>query len=261
MSRNKGKHHPSKAGTPGQGTGNANGAGREHEKPKKRFWRDYASIEKLNTVLALCAVVSSVVSIGLLYIAKGAFTISKDALRDVQRAFVFVKSVQITGDSLTDQLPNLPALVIPTYENTGDTPAKNFRLVANMCSRNTMLPDDFSFPDFQAAPKPLVLGPRATTSTLLPLDRAGLHEVYTGRKFLYVWGWVRYDDVFGTPHRLEFCEQFRGLHFQGPKADITKAEALFDLCQRHNCEDEGCPENGWGNNSDPAGCPPQAKPN
>jgi hypothetical protein len=92
-------------------------------------------------------------------------------------------------------------------ENGGKTPTRKAIVNINWELRDSNLPDDFSFPDGDLA-EAAAIGARGTFGTpgfFISNADAGL--IVAKRKWLYIWGWIDYDDVFeGTPrHRTEFC--------------------------------------------------------
>lgn len=100
----------------------------------------------------------------------------------------------------------------PLWQNSGATPSKNLRNHTGCEIRNTPLPRGFDFN--QGDESTGLIPPKATLSgglapaipgaAITPRD---ILDVQAGRKFLYVWGWAKYYDVFpGTKeHMTRFC--------------------------------------------------------
>jgi hypothetical protein len=166
--------------------------------------------------------------------------LTKDALVYTQRAFVFVRNGQISigKDFQTEKIKNFKASV--TWENSGDTPTKNLRLMINLAVRPDILPDDFDFPDYEIGDIPTLLGPKASTSSAaLELTREQMRAVREGEAHLYIWGWAEYDDVFpGTKrHRTEFCQKW---WIGGDLINPGKFSAGFTWHHQHNGADGEC---------------------
>jgi hypothetical protein len=105
----------------------------------------------------------------------------------------------------------------PILRNGGDTPTRKMRMYVNCEIRNTALPAGYSFSphDSTAVDINIVEGmippkidlqggvvPRGAAVT--PQD---ILDAQQGKKFIYVWGWVEYFDVFpNTPkHITRYC--------------------------------------------------------
>lgn len=97
-------------------------------------------------------------------------------------------------------------------KNFGQTPAYGI-----VCQRGTMdgpwpIPDDFCFPedDTYIIETGASLPPGATTS--FPIFKEGqsvsqkaFDEIMAGSATFYIWGRIKYRDVFGRLHRTNFC--------------------------------------------------------
>lgn len=141
-------------------------------------------------------------------------SLTKEALIADKRAFIFADSLF----SLWEQGDNPDSYnwrFRPVWRNSGDTPTKNLEIHSYCSLRNTALPDNF---DFSRADKHQIgggllgpksslnggLAPQSPNAAITPQD---IIDVQAGRKFLYLWGYARYNDVFpGTPrHITRFC--------------------------------------------------------
>jgi hypothetical protein len=102
----------------------------------------------------------------------------------------------------------------PVILNTGNTPARNLRYRINADILPTILPDDFRFP----------LPPRLANggNNILGSQRDGTICAMVGRRVppeqvsdikagigqsLYVWGAIRYEDIFGKTHTCTFAQR------------------------------------------------------
>jgi hypothetical protein len=102
----------------------------------------------------------------------------------------------------------------PIWQNSGDTPTKDMRMHTSCELRNTPLPSGFDFGRATTQVGTGFLGPRATTTgsqapnfPMASLTPQNLRDVQQGTLFLYLWGWVRYFDVFPNTkeHITRFC--------------------------------------------------------
>ncbi|HEY5239252.1 MAG TPA: hypothetical protein VIJ62_12785 [Rhizomicrobium sp.] len=102
----------------------------------------------------------------------------------------------------------------PLWQNSGDTAAEEVLLVVTCEVRNSILPAKYDFENALAGqiPTPGLLPPKTTFGgglapagfAITPQDIA---DAQAGNKFIYLYGWVRYLDVFpGTrEHLTRFC--------------------------------------------------------
>jgi hypothetical protein len=102
----------------------------------------------------------------------------------------------------------------PVWQNSGDTPTKDMRMHTSCELRNTPLPRDFDFDRAATQTGTGLLPPRATNMgglapmpPMAAITPQNLLDVQQGRQFLYLWGWVRYFDVFPNTkqHITRFC--------------------------------------------------------
>ncbi len=133
----------------------------------------------------------------------------------------------------------------PRWVNDGNTPTRNLRVIAQYELRDTELPRDFAF-DPGTIPRAHTIGPKdGFESNFKELFGQDLVEIEEGRKFFYIWGVARYNDVFpGTPERVtKFCIFARTTAGDPLKSCDEKTnpfEIVFGIYDRHNCADEDC---------------------
>jgi hypothetical protein len=125
--------------------------------------------------------------------------------------------------------------LMTSWINSGNTPALRYRTHVSWQSRPDELPADFNYPDLgldDATTK--MLGPKAVTSAdPLSVPENFFGTVADGQAHFYSWGWMEYDDVFGTRHRTEFCVKMWFLnHPDGQHATIG-----FRFTGPHNGDD------------------------
>jgi hypothetical protein len=116
------------------------------------------------------------------------------------------------------------------FENTGRTPALHTRInaLSAFFEKRSMVeegelppatiplpyPSEGVFPPGGKVPGK-VSPPNLSKDNLIEASQAGFT--------LYVWGTIDYEDIFGKPHRTEFC-------FANQSNDVT----TFTVCSRHN---------------------------
>jgi hypothetical protein len=98
----------------------------------------------------------------------------------------------------------------------------------------------------------MLLGPKASdVSTSQPtVTLQDFQAIKDGRKHLYVWGWITYNDVFkDTPlHITMVCYEVNvtGEPLLQGKQGMTMLTPLTK-CEKHNCADEECDSESYGN--------------
>jgi hypothetical protein len=176
-------------------------------------WITKDSVSFFTFVLAIFTGILAVVSIlqgVFLYRADG---FNRDSLTSVQRAFLFIKTIET-------HVVNEFIIIMPLWENSGATPAEEQRMCTSCCwFLPDQIPQDFYVFDFvdgklvpsdRARADIAFIGPRTTQyAAHLPVPLAVLEETRLGHMRLFVWGWTEYKDTFPkTPtHRTEFCSE------------------------------------------------------
>jgi hypothetical protein len=179
-------------------------------------------------------------------VSKDAANTAREALVDVQRAFVFPGNVR--PQTFGDAINGITSLSLRfSWENSGTTPAKDatnhisYQLMANE------LPDDFSFPDrWPQKGKHIntttMIAPRGGIDALVgPISINDFKAMKSLGAHMYFWGWVRYHDVFEkSEHLTEIC--FELTDFNGDVFSIKPVmlEPVLTSCNIHNCYDEEC---------------------
>jgi hypothetical protein len=180
------------------------------DKEKQDWSHKYiCDIRVTDTYIALFSALLVVVTIGLIYVGIRQAKLTKEALIADKRAFVFAKGVSgfWERDSSNGQFN---WRFRPLWENSGETPTKNMTMHTTCVLRDTQLQLEFNFSHATTdigtallAPKTSNfggIGPQAPGPAISPQD---ILDVQNGRKFLYLWGWARYNDVFpNTPQHV-----------------------------------------------------------
>jgi hypothetical protein len=202
----------------------------------RRAWRYFGRPENVISLLTLAAVV---VYTSLTY---GLLNAERESYTRVQRAFVFPAEYAFRMDRDKQSVG-----INVIWKNGGGTPTRNLRISITEGLRDAPLPLDFDFPsddhrNYGGQPLPtLVLGPHATASAIrhaeLPLG--AIPGVNSGKELVYLWGYARYDDVFGSPHLTRYCVQVTSI-----ETDLTGNTSIvtgnYVPCDRGNCADEEC---------------------
>lgn len=200
---------------------------------------------------ALATVVLTFLTGILGYLAHLQFSSSRTQLR----AFVFVPGIQAFFDidpAVTQPAdPAMPRIVShwgfrPTWQNSGATPTRNMTTHVEYELRDRLLPPNFPFTDSNTSVSRLLVGPQsnAVGGLARSFTVQEILDVQAGRQFLYLWGWIRYRDVFaGTrPHITRYCVQVT------VNGDPTNSSAHFNysIPSLGNCSDEECVALGLG---------------
>jgi hypothetical protein len=174
-----------------------------------------------------------------------AANIARDAMIAGERAFVFPGKFQFWYRPIANGEKRYYFQL--SWENCGDTPTKQLTSHVRFSLRDNRLPEDFDFryetTEFGRAviaPKSSVLGPVFPSDGIMPED---LQAVHTSTKFAYVWGWLKYHDVFeNTPLRItRYCFQIivNGNPID-PGPELKGVDFMYPIHPQNNCADEEC---------------------
>lgn len=164
-------------------------------------------------------------------------SVAESALKDVERAFVFIKlfETHVIGRELN---------LLPQWENTGSTPASPMRSYVSWSTFNGEPGPDFRFPDLDAAGNPLpgsgnsietFIAPKgASYAERLRISVDVLEQCRRGEVRLFAWGHADYRDVFGADHVTTFCNEIvvEGVSV-ADDGEVTAA-LNFPKFRRHN---------------------------
>jgi hypothetical protein len=171
-----------------------------------------AFLDDNNAVIGGVATVIIAIFTIVLALASGRqANLTREALVADKRAFLFAIQISPVWEKVGDEYF---WRVRPVWRNYGFTPTRKLRTYVDCEIRNSVLPPDFNFrhdptqigkglmaPQYES---PVGQAPRSPGAPISPQD---ILDVQQGRKFIYLWGWARYFDVFrGTPERVtHFC--------------------------------------------------------
>ena len=153
----------------------------------------------------------------------------------VQRAFLSFKQME---DGETNYSDGPRVEFTPRISNEGNTPTFNASGHAG-CNLTSEWSFDHPAVNFD-------IGPHSTiTLNKCQITIPESQSVYVGQKTLNVFGEITFADIFGNPHRFEFCKKITLMirHYRDntvtPLAISTNANCVGTLAA-HNCSDDQC---------------------
>jgi hypothetical protein len=178
--------------------------------------------------------------------------ISRESLQSVQRAFISVNPIPEiqTANTGSSQI----ILFNLWMENSGVTPTKKLAAQVNWLKSNKglPLPPNFTFPDAKSIDGSQdstvsVIGPRDRFPLSVgPIPREFIERLYKGEVRFFIYGWVRYNDVFAqTPrHVVRFSYELVAVPGVVRLQTGQEGQGLQTLVNgpRFNCSDEECDE-------------------
>jgi hypothetical protein len=153
-----------------------------------------------------------IVSIGLLVATRQQAKLTREALATDKRAFMSPEGFRQFWEVAPEGRYNWRFRV--HWRNTGSTPTKEATMYSQCEIRDSLLPPGYNFPVDDRFVVKMFVGPntdafggsvpRSPEPAITPDDVADVQE---GRKIIYLWGWIKYNDVFpSTPqHISHFC--------------------------------------------------------
>src|SRR5579859_874670 len=159
----------------------------------------------------------------------------------LQRAFVFI-------DLFEQHALPTKFIVIPRWKNSGTTPTRYMTNWVNWAPFDGRPPDDFDFPDLDSTGNRVAndhqsriqsfVGPQSTTyAQPLAISPEAFAAAREGKKTILVWGWARYEDMFGSKHVTKFCNEVK-IDFVSEAGGKFANGISFLVYPRHNCTDE-----------------------
>jgi len=186
--------------------------------------------------------------------AKKSADVAEVAMVAGERAFVFATDLFCVWDPLPVGGP-YNWRFRPVFRNSGDTPVKQLRICVESTLRTSPLPPGFNFNQNPPVVGTGILGPNSSlTGVVAPRPPApaitpqDIVDIKNGQKYLYLWGWAKYYDVFtGTPeHITHFCWQITPVgdpFTHQPTQLLGQGSNLGFPYVQHvegNCADEEC---------------------
>jgi len=212
--------------------------------------------ENKDAITAFADLVAAVFTISLWAATNRQELFTKEALISNNCAFVFVHNFAQFWKH-DEKVGHYNWRLRPILRNSGNTPTKNMTIFVECEIRNTPIPPGYPFtPDPQNTvagmlPPNLDLTggvvPRTPGAAITPQD---IIDAQSSRKFIYIWGVIRYSDVFPRtrPHITRYCYLITTtgdpLKFvpntpgQPPTPGTLAVQMIHH--SENNCIDEGC---------------------
>lgn len=157
-------------------------------------------------------------------LADRALEINQKLFQISERARVHIKAVALSLQS------NAPIKALLTIENFGKTPANRLEVTATLETRADALPDNpQDDPSIHEHPSTNLMPSDIHGMSLIgarPMSDAGVTAINEGKGFVYVFGHMEYEDVFGKAHKTTFCAQYN-----------PKVPDQFNFCAYYNSAD------------------------
>jgi hypothetical protein len=163
-------------------------------------------------ITALATLVIAAFTATLWFATNRQAELTKEAFIADKRAFIFATGFNSVWeeDKATGQYN---WRFRPVLRNSGDTPTKNMEMYVACEVRNAVLPPGYAFtPQVHNIARGMMppkfelqggLAPQMPGAAITPQD---ILDTQTGKKFTYIWGWIKYRDVFpknaGTHHTV-----------------------------------------------------------
>lgn len=213
---------PDPAGTETPATGHKATGG------PSRHWLDYATV--FLTLAAAGGAITAAVFTGW------QATTADQGMRASNRAYVHSTNFRFVHYGAKNENGRMQWSVSPVIDNTGNTGTREMLM--------TSIVGTTGEPDFDALEKtefaPALILPKSDmTGAVVSMDGRGLDLLRGGG--LIAMGIVKYADIFGDLHLVEFCHraQFGPIDWEGaPAGQPLRIRGL--ACERHNCEDNEC---------------------
>jgi hypothetical protein len=179
------------------------------------------------------------------------------ANRNAERAFVASRRAFVYVPDIAPSWERNPETGVvwygfrPRWANAGETQTRDMVCRVNAEYRDDFLPIGFDFAASHGPAMPHTLGPKSVSTGGLArsFSDAEMREIVAGRKFLFLWGWAEYSDIFpGTPrHISRYCAQVRAFGDpSNPEGGPTVFNIVFYVHLRGNCSDDECAAQGLG---------------
>ncbi|HMK79985.1 MAG TPA: hypothetical protein VK438_10065 [Xanthobacteraceae bacterium] len=185
--------------------------------------------------------------------------LTRQTLVSDKRAFVFAAGFTARWEPSEREPGKYNWRFAINWQNSGETATRNLRLYSDCILMNSPITPNFDLISIRSdsPPGPGMLGPKAGgvagNAPLLPqpaITPQDILDVQQGRRFLYLWGWARYNDVMPdtNPHITRFCWQIlaHGDPIAFDASNPTGVQFYNAHLGRGNCADEECVLQGLG---------------
>jgi hypothetical protein len=184
-------------------------------------------------ITAIATVALTVSTIGLWWVTERTLRHSKSATERQLRAYLGISKIDVSLGANVTQAPGLkkgdPGWIwedgiLMGIKNSGNSPAKNVHVRINWQPMlwGKLLPTNFAYPD-QGAIDPVlnfdILD--AGQERILNINIADPTEfkgVLSLTRFMFLYGWVKYTDIYGAEWERTFCHQWEPHAPRGSKS-------------------------------------------
>ena len=194
----------------------------------RKHWLDYATA--FLTLAAAGGAITAAVFTGW------QATTADEGLRASNRAYVHSTSFRFVHYGAKDENGRTQWSVSPLIDNTGNTGTRGMLMTSTVSSAGEPDFDGLEKAEFSPA---LILPKSEMTGAVVSMDGRGLDLLRGGG--LITMGIIKYADIFGDLHLVEFCHraQFGAIDWEGaPAGQPLRIRGL--ACEAHNCEDNEC---------------------
>jgi|GEM_PF-2060097 len=174
-------------------------------------------------------------------VAQKSARVAEEALISGQRAFMFIREIK-TVLHQDPETGKFQWTIHPIWANSGNTPTRGLSINTTYRLLDEPLPPNYDFPESREGLIPAIAGPRSMVEAAPgTLSGEELQAIQSGKKFLYIWGWAEYHDIFeGTKKRVtRFCNQL--IQVDGdptmPASEHNPIQMMFGFHTENNYAD------------------------
>jgi hypothetical protein len=194
----------------------------------RKHWLDYATA--FLTLAAAGGAITAAVFTGW------QATTADQGLRASNRAYVHSTNFRFVHYGAKNESGRTLWSISPLIDNTGNTGTRGMLMNSVISSAGD---PDFDSLEKTAFSPALILPKSELTGAVFSMDGRGLDLLRGGG--LITMGIIKYADIFGDLHLVEFCHraQFGAIDWEGaPAGQPLRIRGI--ACETHNCEDNEC---------------------
>jgi hypothetical protein len=162
----------------------------------------------------------------------------------IQRAFLYPSHPNITRIMENGKIKTIRVDV--PWENSGTTTARGAEPRPMSYLPERWLPDEYDFPqNYDMTTERMTISAKTKYhSWAAEISPDDFDAVVAGRKYWYIWGSIRYRDVFPmtNAHVTEYCFVLTRIESEGARDLTGDVVGEWHTCLYHNCSDEDCPD-------------------
>jgi hypothetical protein len=131
---------------------------------------------------------------------------SRESMQRQLRAYVTVENAKIEPIPASDMDGIARARISVSLKNSGATPTRHMVACTSWKLFDQEIPEGYDFPDIEPEERMLIPPNDSVGGWVFVIPQSDVEKVVKESGYLYVWGWVDYNDVFdGTPrHTTEY---------------------------------------------------------